>query len=523
MVDERFFWFLGLTVFFSLAFYLFAENRLSCLLKNLLNILLAGLLAWFSLTLDKPVVEAEIIRILVLCVSFGAAVFFAPFIIGRRPLAFWDYVMNVIYQLIIAGVFAGVLMGGLSLALLSLDELFGMNIPETAYNYLSVLCFIVFFPLYFLSFLPRIDKNEEEKPVDFPKIYKILGLYILLPILSIYILILYVYLAKIIVTWELPNGWVSWLVSILGIFGYLTISLLHPIYLKGENKPAKLFIRYFPVILLPLLILMFVGIMRRFSDYGITINRLFILLLNLWLFGISIYLFISRTKHVKWIYITFAAVAFLSSVGPWSVFSITRHTLKSELSQLLTEANWTNSKDNIITPLNKEKQKRLADVANYLQTNYGANLIRPMFSSLGEKAEVSNLIKALGIKDEQQLKDNYFFVNASESSFEINVADYRKAIQLRKRQDEDLIYKSDSLKISIENGQLKMLQNTIETIISLEPIIEKAASDKKESIDLQNLILENSDYKLIIFNLDGQRKIDNSITISYLNGLLLLK
>ena len=523
VVDERFFWFLGLTVFFSLAFYLFAENRLSCLLKNLLNILLAGLLAWFSLTLDKPVVEAEIIRILVLCVSFGAAVFFAPFIIGRRPLAFWDYVMNVIYQLIIAGVFAGVLMGGLSLALLSLDELFGMNIPETAYNYLSVLCFIVFFPLYFLSFLPRIDKNEEEKPVDFPKIYKILGLYILLPILSIYILILYVYLAKIIVTWELPNGWVSWLVSILGIVGYLTISLLHPIYLKGENKPAKLFIRYFPVILLPLLILMFVGIMRRFSDYGITINRLFILLLNLWLFGISIYLFISRTKHVKWIYITFAAVAFLSSVGPWSVFSITRHTLKSELSQLLTEANWTNSKDNIITPLNKEKQKRLADVANYLQTNYGANLIRPMFSSLGEKAEVSNLIKALGIKDEQQLKDNYFFVNASESSFEINVADYRKAIQLRKRQDEDLIYKSDSLKISIENGQLKMLQNTIETIISLEPIIEKAASDKKESIDLQNLILENSDYKLIIFNLDGQRKIDNSITISYLNGLLLLK
>ena len=146
-----------------------------------------------------------------------------------------------------------------------------------------------------------------------------------------------------------------------------------------------------------------------------------------------------------------------------------------------------------------------------------------MFSSLGEKAEVSNLIKALGIKDEQQLKDNYFFVNASESSFEINVADYRKAIQLRKRQDEDLIYKSDSLKISVDNGQLKMLQNTIETIISLEPIIEKAASDKKESIDLQNLILENSEYKLIIFNLDGQRKIDNSITISYLNGLLLLK
>ena len=135
-------------------------------------------------------------------------------------------------------------MAGLSLALLSLDKLFGMNIPDNSYGYLSVLCFVLFGSVYFLSSLPRLSKSEEEKTVDFPKIYKILGLYILLPILGIYILILYVYLAKIIVTWELPNGWVSWLVSILGIVGYLTISLLHPLLLlpnpqKFAPQPPK--------------------------------------------------------------------------------------------------------------------------------------------------------------------------------------------------------------------------------------------------------------------------------------------
>ena len=244
LFDERLWWMLGLTILLSLAFYLFAENRIGCLLKNILNVLLIACVAWFTFTLQKPVVEAEIIRILVLGVSFGAAVFFAPYITGKRPLEFWNYVLNVIYQLITAYVFAGVLMAGLSLALLSLDKLFGMNIPDNSYGYLSVLCFVLFGSVYFLSSLPRVNKNEEEKPIEFPKIYKILGLYILLPILGIYILILYVYLAKIIVTWELPNGWVSWLVSILGIVGYLTISLLHPLLLlpnpqKFAPQPPK--------------------------------------------------------------------------------------------------------------------------------------------------------------------------------------------------------------------------------------------------------------------------------------------
>ena len=335
LFDERLWWMLGLTILLSLAFYLFAENRIGCLLKNILNVLLIACVAWFTLTLQKPVVEAEIIRILVLGVSFGAAVFFAPYITGKRPLEFWNYVLNVIYQLITAYVFAGVLMAGLSLALLSLDKLFGMNIPDNSYGYLSVLCFVLFGSVYFLSSMPRLSKSEEEKTVEFPKIYKILGLYILLPILGIYILILYVYLAKIIVTWELPNGWVSWLVSILGIVGYLTISLLHPLLLlpnpqkfapqppKGgvqegqakivtflksfSNSPFRGLGGLFPLIYLPLLILMFVGILRRLSDYGITINRLYVLLLNLWLFGVSIYLFITRTRQVKWIYISFAA------------------------------------------------------------------------------------------------------------------------------------------------------------------------------------------------------------------------
>ena len=108
-IDERLWWFLGLSIPLSLAFYLYAENRINCLLKNGLNILLVGLIAWFTFTLAKPIIDAETIRMIAIGVSFGLAVFFAPYITGKRPLSFWEYVQELVIQLITSYVFAGIL------------------------------------------------------------------------------------------------------------------------------------------------------------------------------------------------------------------------------------------------------------------------------------------------------------------------------------------------------------------------------------------------------------------------------
>ena len=527
LFDERLWWMLGLTILLSLAFYLFAENRIGCLLKNILNVLLIACVAWFTFTLQKPVVEAEIIRILVLGVSFGAAVFFAPYITGKRPLEFWNYVLNVIYQLITAYVFAGVLMAGLSLALLSLDKLFGMNIPDNSYGYLSVLCFVLFGSVYFLSSMPRLSKSEEEKTVEFPKIYKILGLYILLPILGIYILILYVYLAKIIVTWELPNGWVSWLVSILGIVGYLTISLIHPIYLKGENKPAKLFTRFFPIILLPLLILMFVGIMRRLSDYGITINRLYVLLLNLWLFGVSIYIFLTKTRQVKWIYISFAAIAFLFSVGPWSVFSITKHTLKSELTRLYTDAKpfIKDQKNPEIAGIDAAKTKRLYDITRYLKQTYGNESVKTVIVSVfGKDVKTDNLMTIPAIF-EGNMSDKFFSIYTNDNDFELQIADYSTYIRLTKDFNDNNLFKSDSLSVELKNTQVEILQNgKVSAVIPLDKLISTSAENDKNELSPEQTTLNGTNYKLVVFNLEGNRKAENKEEeITNLKAILFLK
>ena len=268
---------------------------------------------------------------------------------------------------------------------------------------------------------------------------------------------------------------------------------------------------------------MFVGIVRRFSDYGITINRLLVLILNIWFFGISIYLSISRSRQPKWILISFATIVLLSAVGPWSVINLTEKSLKNELSQLLSDANWTNSDASQIKTLDTAKQIRLSDVAYYLQRTYGIESIRPMFSSLGENATVENMLNKLEITDPQIVQNNYFTVNMPQASFDFDVTDYKKAIYLLKNYDKNELYKSDSVIITLENGNIKLVQNNIETKIMLDPIIDKALPMKGNSLDAKDLTIENSDYKLIIFNLDGQWKVEDKVQINHINGILLLK
>jgi hypothetical protein len=207
------------------------------------------------------------------------------------------------------------------LAVFAVSELFDVEPPEELAGWIGVACGVVFAPLYVLAGVPRGDAKRYDELHPEP-LLKVLALYILGTIMAVYALILYVYLAKIVITWELPNGWVSWLVTVLGAGGLAMTLLLYPHRMRSENRVVEFLSRWTGVIIAPLLMLMTIGIARRIGDYGWTPNRAYILLLNLWFYAIYAWLFIVRGRHVKWILISAVIVAFVSSVGPWSLARI---------------------------------------------------------------------------------------------------------------------------------------------------------------------------------------------------------
>ncbi len=272
----------------------------------------------------------KLIELIVFSVTAFLSIFFISFLKKNSDRSFWDFTTKTFFQLALACVFGGVLFGGFSLAFFAAGELFNVDFSERAFAYLAVCCFVLFSPIYFFANIPdKAGKHSNE--IAYNKVQKILALYIFTPILAVYAAILYAYLFKIIVTWQLPNGLVSWLVSMLSLGGLLVITFLFPVREQNESKAVAFLSRWFGVLILPLLVLMSVGIFRRIGDYGITINRFYVLLLNLWFYGIYVYLFISKAKHIKWILISPVLVALVFSFGFWSAANITKSMLTSEV------------------------------------------------------------------------------------------------------------------------------------------------------------------------------------------------
>ena len=301
----------------------FFNNLKTCAI-SLITVLLWSVYCFF---LPDKVEDSigQIIEIIVISASAFFAIFFISFLKKDTDKSFWNFTAQTFFQMVLSQIFGSLLFGGLSLAMLAINGLFDVSLGEKMYANLAVVCLALFPMIYFLANIPdKIKKHNNE--IFYHKTLKILALYILTPILAVYAIILYAYLFKIILTWELPNGWISWLVSILALGGLLVITLLYPVRVQGGNKAVAFLSRWLGLLILPLLVLMTIGIFRRIGDYGITINRCYILLLNLWFYGIYLYLFLTKSKHIKWILMSFVGIALITSIGPWSVANIVKYS-----------------------------------------------------------------------------------------------------------------------------------------------------------------------------------------------------
>jgi len=374
-LSTRWWVFYSLAAVVSLAVVMAVEQVLSRWLSLVIQLVLAAIVFWYSSTIPDHPVTAQVVQLVVL---YGVSILSAYVLAYLKPHsdgAFRTFAVEVTLQGVVAYVFAGVLMGGLSLAVFSVESLFGVDVPGHVYDILAILCMVGFGPLYLLSNIP-LPQEMSDKETTLPQVMKILGMYILLPILALYLVILYVYLITIIVQWQLPDGWVSTLVSVLALGGFVTMAIVYPLALQKDRVVNWLF-RFFPLLLLPLLVLMSVGIARRLGDYGLTINRGFVLILNGWLYGISIYLLLTQSRHLKWIVVSFAVVAFLSVTGPWSVSSITEQRLKSELRTELQLAGYLQEKPQELQ-LTDERRERISELSEYLSSTFG----KEVFASL---------------------------------------------------------------------------------------------------------------------------------------------
>ena len=246
--------------------------------------------------------------------AIGLSVFFLPFFREKDDIPAWNFTQYASATLGLTFVVGAVMSGGLCLLVFSLHQLFGMDISYKCYLYILIMCSELLPLLMFLGLLPEGERKHDRVPQPTTFVRNIIR-YLFLPLTGGYLLVLYVYAVRILTQWELPNGWVSWLVITL-MAGCIAIEMgLYPSRVKNRKPTDERIARWLPALILPLLVLM-----------------------NAWFYFVCIGLIAGKAKRISWIPISFSIIFLLTSVLPVNYASITRNTLRREVKELMTQS-----------------------------------------------------------------------------------------------------------------------------------------------------------------------------------------
>jgi hypothetical protein len=294
-----------------------------------LAVLLAVHLAWAGWTGQ---VQAE--RYIQLSVAFHLLVAFLPFAGRDRPTAFWQYNRALLVRFVVAGVSSVTLFAGLALALAALQKLFGVDLPQQAYFRLWVVTAFVFNTWFFLGGVPA-DLDALEQRTEYPAYVRVFAQYTLVPLVTMYLVILTLYFGKVLVFWDWPSGWIGYLVSGVAGAGILALLLVHPLAEREDQRWITVFARAFWIGVMPAILMLWLAIYQRVHQYGFTEPRYFLLALSLWLAGMAIYYTVTRSRRIRVIPASLCAVALVTFGGPWGAYQVGQRSQLGRLSALL--------------------------------------------------------------------------------------------------------------------------------------------------------------------------------------------
>lgn len=416
---------------------------------------------------------------------------FVPFLKSENSETdFWEYNKKLFVNFFLTVVFTGVLCGGVELAITAVDNLFNMDFDENIYPDTFMIFLIFGSTLIFLLFTGNGLKKLEEKS-DYPNVLKFFTQFVLIPLLIIYVLILYLYSIKILINWELPRGWVSYLVLVYSMLGILALLLVHP--LRGDDAKSwvRIFGKMFYYTLIPLLVLLFVAIFTRLLEYGFTEARYYVVLLALWLTLVVGYFALKKNPGIKFIPISLFVFGIFSLLMPFAnAFSVAKNSQKNNLMKVLTENKLLkDGKIDFSREVKIEVVNEISDKFRFLdergQLDYLLTLVddNPSknkaqgYRTWNLRNKFSNIIYD---KDSEYSNYQYYTIENLKTSYETE--DYDYLIPFADERNNEINIGEDTLKIDRNSNQFKMaLNDKFEK--DLMPEIKKIVNENSDLIN----------------------------------------
>lgn len=474
---------------------LFALNILSERIGKKFHLNISGLVflaLYFQFFLPHHNDDFGTVEVVILVLSFILShllVSFVAFFEKNNENQFWQYNKNLFINVVLTGIFTAVLVGGIMLAITAVDNLFDLDLDNKIYPRTFVMLAIFGSCFIFLLF------NEDglkalEKDGNYPDILKFFVQFVLIPLLIIYAIILYLYGAKILFKWDLPRGWVSYLILAYSLVGILALLLVFPLKEIAAKSWVKGFSKIFYFALLPLLVLLFVAIFTRILEYGFTENRYYVLLLAIWLTVVVLYFSFWKKANIKFIPVSLFAFGLFSLIFPYfNTFSVAKNSQKIELQEILVKNNLLeNGKINLNKRINNSDANEISEKFDFLKERNELNYLKKYFNESETKKIAFFYQKRINFKIKEEFKnvkyskdikngEKYTQLNIRANRFNYSIKGYDQIIKIYNYDNENFSYEGNTFSLKGFNGGLTLYFNG--NAIDLSPEVQKIINTYK--------------------------------------------
>lgn len=381
------------------------------------------------------------------------------------------YLQSVFSNFVTTGIFAAVLWIGIEIILATVNYLFfysgdSLFFRLTTYSFWFIT--EVFGALLFLSLLKKPDDNLEN--YEFPFIFNLLIKFAIIPLIIIYTGVLYIYMARVIISMHLPKGLISHLVLWYTAFSVFIMILITPFTQK--DKFFENFKKYFPYFSIPLIFASLFAVFQRTYQYGITENRYYVLISIFWLlFCMILYI---RNMNVTGVFITLIICFIISVYTPLSAKNVSNFSQSQRLKRILVK--YGALKDGKISKITQKLTNRQGSQIHTTIQYISDNSTIAKLNFKNEKGEIystlGDLEKGLDVKeswkdysiynseDDDREKDDehkivtYKIKNSENTEIISNITGYDNFVSYRKVDNIDPVdqeNESEKYKITIKN------------------------------------------------------------------------
>lgn len=449
-------------------------------------------------------------QFLLLLAAAGLTVFFAGVV--HRERNFRVHVIAMAVNILISYLYAFVVFWGISLLLAGADLLFGLVVFSDVLFYVASACFL---PLMALFFLARIGDGTREKHKDVLSLIDNVFGNILVPVLSAYVILLYLYIVKIIALRELPTT------SVVNLILWplaLEVLVLFVVDHDREHTAIYYFRKYMPPASLPLLALMYYAWFLRVSQYGMTESRYMVFAIGLWLTFAMVHFMVEKREMHMVLPMTLTLI-FLIAVfgGPVGAEGLSFRSQRGRLEDLLLENHMLKG-GKIVKPdkITMADRAEIQNIVHYLRLNHDVSGI-----SYFQGASDEVIDNALGeAVDGEDLSLNF------EEDRGFDIEGYDRMYMVETYYDGE--FAREGLRISREKGIIDILfpgSEEADLSIDLQDLREKIQILKreKETVTPEDIAItgENSRYRCKVY-FDKTAFIENDGAVGSGDGVSML-